>query len=66
MRRRVDNSAPSVNLVLFDGREFTTAAEWEAAFYAWHSARDEWLARHPGVELPQQVLSDCPFDLSAI
>lgn len=63
MRRRPNDSAPSEELLLFDGREFVTGAEWEAAFDAWHEARARWLARHPGVvDLPQRVLSDCPWD----
>lgn len=66
MRRRVDDSAPSVDVLVFDGREFRTAAEWEAAFDAWYSARAAWEARHPDVELPSTVLSDCPWDPGAI
>ncbi|MFV8319927.1 hypothetical protein [Mycobacterium sp. 23] len=66
MRRRVDDSAPTVDLLVFDGREFGTAQAWEAAFYAWHEARDNWVARHPSSELPQQVLSNCPWDPGAI
>ncbi|MFV1500797.1 hypothetical protein [Mycobacterium kansasii] len=62
MRRRVDESAPSVDVLVFDGREFTTAQAWESAFDAWHEARAAWEVRHPGVELPCTVLSDCPFD----
>jgi hypothetical protein len=61
-RRVSDVPQPPAELVTFDGREFTTAAEWEAAFVAWCTAREAWEAQHPGVDLPERILSECPFD----
>ena len=53
---------PPPGLVVFDGREFCTAAAWEDAFDAWCDARECWETAHPGADLPRRVLSDCPFD----
>jgi len=29
-------------------------------------AREDWLADRPGVDLPERVLSECPWDPEAI
>jgi hypothetical protein len=49
-------------LMVFDGREFTTSDEWMAAFDVWCEAREVWEAAHPGVVLPERMLSQCPWD----
>jgi hypothetical protein len=67
VKRRAEGSdAVPPGLLVFDGREFTTAAEWEAAYDEWFDARDQWEAEHPGVVLPKRILSNCPWDESAI
>jgi hypothetical protein len=63
MRRREESDAVPPGLLVFDGREFTTAADWVAAYDEWFDARDQWEAEHPGVVLPEErLLSGCPFD----
>jgi hypothetical protein len=67
MRRRIsDTERVPDELLVFDGREHTTAAEWEAAYGAWFDARRVWQENHPGQELTCTVLSDCPFDPDSI
>jgi hypothetical protein len=69
MRRRLDGSVPPRELLVFQGRAYATAAEWEAAFEEWHQARARWLSLR---ELPEDALpptrvdGDCPFDESQI
>lgn len=65
MRRWPGEGSPPPELVVFDGREFSTAAAWEAAFDEWSDARTAWEKLH-GVELERRVLSRCPFDKSRI
>lgn len=72
MIRRPDSEIPPPELLVFRGRGYATAPEWEAAFSAWHVARADWLARRglsefdvPGFSV-YQVDGDCPFDPSAI
>lgn len=67
MRRRADDAerAPD-ELLVFDGREHTTAAAWTAAYGAWFDAREAWQAAHDSDVLPSTVLSDCPFDPASI
>ena len=45
MRRRYDDdTVPPPELLVFDGRGFATAGEWETAFDEWHQARNRWLS----------------------
>jgi hypothetical protein len=61
VRRRTGEAVPP-ELLIFDGRELTTAVEWTEAFERWADRRDQWEVDH-GVVLPEkQVLSSCPFD----
>jgi hypothetical protein len=63
VRRRAGEDVPPPGLLVFDGREFGTAAEWTEAYDAWYDAREDWEAAHLGVVLPEKrVLSSCPFD----
>ena len=64
MYRRVEEPRvePPAELTVFDGRGFATAAEWNAAYDEFCDACHAWEAEHPGVELPEQVLGECPFD----
>jgi hypothetical protein len=70
MRRRYDDdTVPPPELLVFDGRGFATAGEWETAFDEWHQARNRWLSERglPADALPLGVIDgDCPFDASAI
>ncbi|MGO9382178.1 MAG: hypothetical protein ACLP4W_08780 [Mycobacterium sp.] len=69
MRRRPDSEAPPAELLTFHGRRYVTAAEWEAAFAAFHAARAEWLAGHGVSEFDAPgytVDGDCPFDKTAL
>jgi hypothetical protein len=67
MRARRDapgpGGRPPAGLVTFDGRGFTTVAEWDDAQDAWWDARDAWEAEHPGVVLPERVLGRHPLDV---
>ena len=67
-RQRADRDAvPPPGLLVFDGREFPTAAEWTEGYELWFDSRDQWEADHPGVVLPEKrVLSSCPFDADMI
>lgn len=63
MRQRTPgDGVPPPGLLTFDGRELSTAAEWTESFELWLDARDQWEADHPGMVLPERVLSSCPFD----
>ena len=59
-------------LCVFNGRQYTTAAEWEAAFEEYCRARERWLAERGLIEFDvpafraYAVDGDCPFDPSAI
>lgn len=69
MRRRLDGSAPPAELLVFNGRQFATAAEWESAFAEWRRARERWLSLRglPQEALPpQRIDGECPFDPSSI
>lgn len=69
MRRRLDGSAPPGELLVFNGRQFVTAADWEAAFAEWHRARERWLSLRglPQDGLPpQRIDGECPFDPSSV
>ena len=69
MRRRLDDSVPPRELLVFQGRDYATAEQWEAAFDAWHQARARWLSLRglPEDALPpQRIDGDCPFDASRI
>jgi hypothetical protein len=72
MRRLLSHEVPPAELLVFDGRGYATAAEWESAFEEWHAARAGWLAARglsefdvPGFGA-YRVDGDCPFDPSAI
>ena len=65
MKRRIDASAPSTNLVVFDGRRYRTSATWKAAFDDFLAARAAWLQENDGAQLPPiDVNGDQPFDWS--
>jgi hypothetical protein len=67
VRRRAGEDAPPPGLLIFDGREFDTAAEWTEAYELWVDSRDQFEADHPGTVLPEKrVLSNCPFDPDSI
>ena len=67
MRRRPDNSTAPTDLTLFDGRAYSTAADWMAAWEAFHAARKCWALDHPDGVLPDySVVGDCPFDPDSI
>lgn len=69
MRRRLDESVPPADLIVFDGRRYKTASEWEAAFATFHRARERWATRRGMTEaaLPDwRVDGDCPWDPDAI
>ena len=70
MRRRFDDdAAPPLELLVFSGRRYATADEWEDAFDEWHQARERWLSVRglSASALPSAVVDgDCPWDPSAI
>jgi hypothetical protein len=67
MRRRVDDSVPPDALLVFDGRDATSADVWEAWFEEWHEARRRWEAAHPSAgALPERVVGGCPLDWESI
>ena len=53
---------PPPELVTFDGRDLTTYDGWCAAFDAWCDQRHAWELAHPGLDLPDEVLGECPFE----
>jgi hypothetical protein len=69
MRRRWEGSDPPAELVVFNGRQFSTAEAWMAAWEQFHRARQRWVAQRglPESALPHwQVNGDCPFDPATI
>ena len=67
MKPRASAGAVPLGLLVFDGREFATAADWTEAYEAWVDARDQWESEHPGLLLPEKrLLSGCPFDPDSI
>jgi hypothetical protein len=57
------------DLVTFDGREYATASEWEAAFDAFRETRERWRVERglPEDALPiWRTIRDCPWDQSLI
>ena len=51
MKPRASAGAVPLGLLVFDGREFATAADWTEAYEAWVDARDQWESEHPGLLL---------------
>jgi hypothetical protein len=62
MKRRPGEGMPPAQLVTFDGRKLATYDGWCAAFDAWCDQRRAWEVAHPGVDLPDEVLGECPFE----
>jgi hypothetical protein len=63
-RRRTLEPLPP-ELLQFDGRQYTTTAEWGDAFEAFHEERERWWVEHGHriEELPiLPSLSGCPWD----
>lgn len=59
-------SSPPAALVTFDGRAYSTVADWDAAFDGWLDARDAWCAEHPGIALPEKVLGVHPLKVQLL
>lgn len=64
MRRRRDDFTPPDSLLTFDGRDYQTPEEWEAAFGEFHGVRGEWCRERslPDSALPiPKVIGECPW-----
>jgi hypothetical protein len=68
MRKRAGDPAPH-DLVVFQGRKYQTAQEWQAAFEDFMEARERYTAQRKRGEplLPDwSIDGDCPWDDSLI
>jgi hypothetical protein len=68
MRRRYDDVPPE-ELLVFDGRGYETAADYEAAADAFFEARERWRLERglPDHAMPDwKSIGDCPWDPSWI